>query len=194
LTVSRRTTALRHARTVAVAAVTAAGAALLSACAPITTSLNYSPSDGVMVFVGAEDHGEFTKLRGINLMVVAEEEGATGNLLGALANGTRETATCTLAPEGATPVTFEVAAGDTVYIGGESGEPVLLDVVSAQPGSSIPATLDAGGMSQPFALPVLDGELPEYASYVPSPAPEESPAVDASAPEASPDASATPDE
>ncbi|RPF19801.1 hypothetical protein [Myceligenerans xiligouense] len=188
---SRRTTAHRRARTVAVAAVTAAGAALLSACAPTTTALNYSPSDGVMVSVGAQDVGEYTDLRGLNLMVVAEEEGAAGNLLGALTNDTREGATFTLSPEGATPVTFEVGAGDTVYIGGEAGEPVLIDTVSAAPGSSIPTTLEAGGESQAFSLPVLNGELAEYADYVPSPEPSGSASPEASA---SPETSASPEE
>ncbi|GAB3163769.1 hypothetical protein GCM10027059_18590 [Myceligenerans halotolerans] len=194
---SRRTTAHRRARTVAVAAVTAAGAAFLSACAPTTTALNYSPSDGVMVSVGAQEVGEFTDLRGLNLMVVAAEEGAAGTLLGALANDTQESATFTLAPEGATPVTFEVGAGDTLYIGGESGETVLLDVVSAGPGSSVPSTLEAGGESRTFDLPVLNGELPEYADYVPEPSPTASPSPQASAsPETSPSpvSSPTPDE
>ncbi|MBE1875184.1 hypothetical protein [Myceligenerans pegani] len=168
---SRRTTAHRRARTVAVAAVTAAGAALLSACAPTTTALDYSPSDGVMVSVGAQDGEEFTDLRGLNLMVVSAEEGAPGTLLGALTNGTRTDATFTLAPEGATPLVFDVGAGDTLYLGGESGETVLLDVVTAMPGSSVPTVLEAGGESQSFDLPVLNGELAEYAAYVPSPAP-----------------------
>ncbi|WP_201849983.1 hypothetical protein [Myceligenerans indicum] len=187
---SRRTTALRRARTVAVAAVTAAGAALLSACAPTTTAINYSPSDGVTVSVGAENDKEFTDLRGINLMVVSQEEGAAGSLLGALANDTQADATFTLAPEGVTPVTFEVAAGETLYLGGESGEPVLFDVVPAAPGASLPATLEAGGMVQDFDLPVLSGELSEYAPYVPSPMPSESATPDMSV---APDASATPE-
>lgn len=188
---SRRTTAHRRARTVAVAAVTAAGAALLSACAPTTTALNYSPSDGVMVSVGAESDADFTQLRGINLMVVSEEEGAPGNLLGALTNDTREDATFTLSPEGTSALTFEVGAGETLYLGGESGEPVLLDVVSAGPGSSVPTTLAAGSVSQDFALPVVNGELPEYAEYVPVvlPSPETSPETSPS-----PETSASPEE
>ncbi|GAB4086498.1 hypothetical protein GCM10028784_31280 [Myceligenerans cantabricum] len=192
---SRRTTALRRTRTVAVAAVTAAGAALLSACAPTTTALNYSPSDGVMVSVGAQDDAEFTELRGLNLMVVAAEEGAAGNLLGALANGTQADTTFTLTPEGAAPVTFDVEAGETVYIGGESGDPVVLDAVAAGPGGSIPTTLEADGETREFQLPVINGELPEYADYVPSAAPSATPDDSASSEaSASPDGSASPEE
>lgn len=194
---SRRTTAHRRARTIAVAAVTAAGAAFLSACAPTTTALNYSPSDGVMVAVGAEDDSEFTRLRGLNLMVVAAEEGAAGNILGALTNGTQDDVSFTLSPEGAAPITFQVEAGDTVYLGGESGEEVLLDPVSAQPGSSIPTTLAVGDESRAFDLPVINGELEEYAPYVPEEdsAPEQSPTPDTSpSPATSPSPEASPHE
>lgn len=197
---SRRTTAPRRARAVAVAAVAAAGAALLSACAPTTTALNYSPSDGVTVSVGADEDTDFTKLRGLNLMVVSAEEGAPGNLLGALTNDTQEDVTFTLTPEGATPATFDVAAGETVYLGGEAGEPVLLDAVSAEPGASVPSTLEADGVVTEFSLPVVDGALPEYAAYVPGPSGSASPEASASPEDAegaegspSPDTSASPE-
>lgn len=186
---SRRTTALRRVRTVAVAAVTVAGAALLSACAPTTTALNYSPSDGVMVSVGATADEEFTQLRGLNLMVVAAEEGAPGNLLGALTNDTRQDATFTLSPQGTAPVTVDVAAGETVFFGGESGDPVLLDTVATSPGNSLPTQLEANGEVTEFLLPVLDGSLSHYADYVPDAAAVSAPT---SSPSSTPDASATP--
>ncbi|GAA1859704.1 hypothetical protein [Myceligenerans crystallogenes] len=190
---SRRTTAPRRARTVAVAAVAAAGAALLSACAPTTTTLNYSPSDGVTVSVGAEEVSDFTKLRGLNLMVVSAEEGAPGHLLGALTNDTQDDVTFTLSPDGAAPATFDVAAGETLYLGGESGEPVLLDTVTASPGASVPSTLEADGVATEFSLPVVDGALPEYADYVPAPSGSASPGESAS-PAEDAEASATPED
>lgn len=161
---SRRATAARGARTIAVAAISAAGALLLAACAPTTTTLSYDPSDGVGVSVlGEED----TDLRGINLMVVSAAEGEAGNVLGALANETADDASFTLQAPGAAPVIVEVPAGGTVYLGTETGEAVLLDTVGAAPGDYLDATLSVGGDTKEFQLPVFDGTLSEYADYLP---------------------------
>lgn len=184
-TVSRRATAARGARTIALAAVSATGALLLAACAPTTTDLNYDPSDGVGVSVLGEENSD---LRGINLMVVSAAEGEAGNVLGALANETADDASFTLEAPGAAPVTVDVPAGGTVYLGTETGEAVQLDTVGAAPGDYVDATLTVGGDSKEFQLPVFDGTLPEYADYLPVaalPSPSGSPVVSPS-PSASP--------
>lgn len=177
-TVSRRATAVRGARTIALAAVSASGALLLAACAPSTTTLNYDPSDGVGVSVLGEENMD---LRGINLMVVSAAEGEAGNVLGALANETADDAAFTLEAPGASPVTVEVPAGDTVYLGTETGEAVQLDAVGAAPGDYVDAVLTVGGDSKEFQLPVFDGTLPEYADYVPADAVSPSPSASPSA-------------
>ncbi|GAB2471024.1 hypothetical protein GCM10027063_09330 [Promicromonospora xylanilytica] len=169
---SRRATAARGARTIALAAVSATGALLLAGCAPSTTTLNYDPSDGVGVTVAGAD-----ALRGINLMVVGTAEGEPGNLLGALTNGTQDDASFTLETPDGSPVTVEVPAGDTVYLGTETGESVQIDTVSAPPGSYVDATLAAAGGSTEFKLPILDGTLPEYADSLPSAAASASPSA-----------------
>lgn len=161
---SRRATAARGARTIAVAGVSAAGALLLAACAPTTTTLNYDPSDGVGVSVLGADN---TELRGINLLVVSAAEGEPGNVLGALSNTSAEDATFTLQSPGAGPLVVEVPAGDTVYLNSEAGEPALIDLVTAAPGDYLDATLSVGADTKEFQLPVFDGTLPEYADYVP---------------------------
>jgi hypothetical protein len=163
-TVSRRATAARGARTIALAAVSATGALLLAACAPTTTDLNYDPSDGVGISVLGEENRD---LRGINLMVVSAAEGEAGNVLGALANETADDASFTLEAPGAAPVTVDVPAGGTVYLGTETGEAVQLDTVGAAPGEYVDAVLTVGGDSKEFQLPVFDGTLPEYADYLP---------------------------
>ncbi|MFI6425730.1 hypothetical protein [Promicromonospora sp. NPDC050880] len=176
---SRRATAARGARTIALAAVSATGALLLAACSPTTTTLNYDPSDGVGVSVLGEENRD---LRGINLMVVSAAEGEAGNVLGALANQTAEDAAFTLEAPGAAPVTLDVPAGGTVYLGTETGETVALDTVGAAPGEYLDAVLTVGADSKEFQLPVLDGTLPEYAELLPA----------AAAPSGSPSASPSP--
>ncbi len=177
-TVSRRATAVRGARTIALAAVSATGALLLAACSPTTTDLNYDPSDGAGVSVLGEENRD---LRGINLMVVSAAEGEAGSVLGALANKTPDDASFTLQAPGASPITLEVPAGDTVYLGTETGEAVLLDTVGAAPGNYLDAVLTVGSDSKEFQLPVFDGTLPEYADHLPSavasPSPAGSPAT-----------------
>jgi hypothetical protein len=181
--VSRRATAVRGARTIALAAVSATGALLLAACSPTTTDLNYDPSDGVVVSVLGEENRD---LRGINLMVVSAAEGEAGNVLGALANETADDASFTLEAPGASPVTVEVPAGGTVYLGTETGEAVQLDTVGAQPGNYLDAVLTVGSDSKEFQLPVFDGTLPEYEAHLPaeagaSPSPAGSPSTSPSA-------------
>lgn len=156
-----RTPSRRSARrALLVAPALAAGALLLAACSPTTTTLPYSPSDGRRVDVEPQ-------LRGLNLLVVTTEEGEAGNLLGALTNDSADDVEFTLAADGADAVTVPVAGGQTVYLGTEDGEDLQLDAVSVAPGGVVPATLSVDGTSVDFTIPVLDGTLPEYAPYVP---------------------------
>lgn len=165
-TVSRRATAARGARTIALAAVSATGALLLAGCAPTTTDLNYDPSDGVAVGVTVE--GDERALRGINLMVVSAAEGEPGNLLGAFSNKTSEDASFVLQSPGASPVTVDVPADGIVYLGVDEGIDVQIDTVADAPGSYLDATLTVGGDSAEFQLPVLDGTLPPYDQHLPA--------------------------
>lgn len=147
----------RHARTIALLAVGLLG---LTACAPSMTINAYAPSDGVRVdLTGA--------LRGVNLLVVAAEEGGEGQVHGALANHTSETVTFVLTADGAAPVRVEVDPSSTVYLGTEGGEDVVLGSVAEAPGAFLDATLEAAGESKDFQLPVLDGTLDEYSDSVP---------------------------
>lgn len=150
----------RFARTGVIAASAAVGALLLAACAPVTTTKPYAPSDGARVDVTDQ-------LRGLNLMVVSEGDGAAGTVLGALANDSAEDMTFTLAAEGAGTLTFPVAANQTIYLGTDDGVEALLDTVVVEPGADIEASLTAGDVTRDFFLPVLDGTLPEYADYIP---------------------------
>jgi hypothetical protein len=154
----------RPARTVAVAAAVAAGALTLAACSPTETIEPYAPSDGSRVDITPS-------LRGVNLLVVTPEKAAVGALQGGLVNKTAEDVTYTLTAEGASPVTVEVPAYSTVYLGTEGGVPAQLDTVAAEPGSTIPTSLEVAGETLEFALHVFDGTLPEYAAVLPTPSP-----------------------
>jgi hypothetical protein len=150
----------RTARTGIVAASVAAGALLLTSCAPIQTTLPYAPSDGARVELD-------DRTRANNLMVVSEGEGAEGTLLGALTNSSPEPVTFRLEVDGADPVMVPVEPRETVYLGTEDGVQATLSAVDTIAGANLQATLSAGESSEDFALPVLDDTLPEYAEYLP---------------------------
>jgi hypothetical protein len=149
----------RPARPIAVVGALAAGTLLLGACAPVTTELGYAPSDGTRV------NFEGSSSRGLNLMVVTAEEGAQGRVLGALSNASADDVDFVLTTDGAAPVTVNVPAHDTVYLGTEDGEEVVIDTVATIPGGYLDATLAAGDLSTDFAIPVFDANLPEYAEH-----------------------------
>ncbi|MFC8192467.1 hypothetical protein ACFUMH_12500 [Cellulomonas sp. NPDC057328] len=150
-------------RRLAVLAV--ASAALLAGCSAtnqITTVDDYPPSDGVAITVD--------EVRALNLLVLAEEEGGAGLLVGALTNNSGEDTTVTLAVDGAEPVEVDVPSSGTVLLGGEGsvGRYGAADVrvasVATVPGGLTDVTVStpAGGSSV-VQVPVLDGTLPEYA-------------------------------
>jgi hypothetical protein len=152
----------RSARTArpVVAATVAAGALLLAACSPTTTTLTYSPSDGTRVDLD-------TRHRGLNLLVVSDGDGAEGALFGALTNSSSEPATFRIEVDGAAPVTVQVEPRQTVNLGTEDGAQATLSAVDTIPGGYLDATLSTGEVSKDFALPVFDGTLPEYADRTP---------------------------
>lgn len=154
----------RPARTAVVTTGAVAAAALLAACSPTTTVMPYAPSDGARVNLTGS-------VRGVNLMVVSEGDGAPGALLGALANDSAEDVSFELAAEGNDPVSLVVPAGETVYLNAP-GQPELsvdarLDAIDTYPGGELDATLSGAGADEEFRLPVFDGTLPEYAEYLP---------------------------
>jgi hypothetical protein len=154
----------RPARTV-VAASVMTGTLLLAACSPTITTKPYAASDGVRVDLTDQ-------VRGINLMVVSEGDGEPGAVLGALANDSSEAVDFVLAAEGAEPISLNVPAGGTVYLGADQeGDQVVdaqLGSVATHAGGDLDATLSGAGVDEDFFLPVMDGTLPEYADYVPN--------------------------
>jgi hypothetical protein len=156
----------RGAALVAVAAVIAA----ISGCAPVATLMHYNPSDGIRV-----DLGEGVIIN--NLMVLTEEEGSPGLVLGGITNSGGTATRVTLQTEDA-QTTVAVGANQTVLLqppadvaddaaAGDSLD-VVLDTVAAPPGGTLPmlvSTPQAG--SAQVSVPVLDGTIPPYEQYLP---------------------------
>lgn len=150
---------LRRSRTALISA--AATALLVSGCsftAPYTTQKSYAPSDGVQVELSDEVRME-------NLMVLTATEGTPDFLVGVLANDSRsESVEVTLSDEkGAELWSGTVEPHSTVNL---NEEPVQIDV-DAAPGSTMRVDVAATGTEPVSAqAPVLDGTLPEYATYL----------------------------
>lgn len=154
----------RSARSRLTAAVAlGAGVATLSGCSfanPIQTLEPYAPSDGVRVEV---TDGVFVE----NLLVVAEDEGEPGRVLGAVNNATGEQVQVT--------VTF-ADTGESVSASTEpdgffnfTDEEFVIQQTPAPPGGTATAevsTATAGAVT--VEVPVLDDTHEHYEDFVPS--------------------------
>lgn len=139
----------------------AAAAALLAGCAytsPATTQLPYEPADGTGAAVGD------VLLR--NVLVVAEEEGAPGSLVGVVANRGLDDVEVqfSLTEDGTTVGSVEVPANTSVQLGPE-GEEVVLDGVPA-PGALLPLDVRTGQGGTQIRVQVFEPEGP-YEGYAP---------------------------
>ena len=131
---------------------------------PQSTKIEYSASDGVNI--SATDG----PLEVRNAMVIATEDGATGNLIAAIVNPTAQNATLTIEIEGLAPLTVRVGPNDTLSLGANA-EPVRIDGLNTQPGATVEMYFQSGDATGAAAeVPVLDGTLPYYADLVPEPA------------------------
>ena len=152
------------ARLAASAALAISLALGVSGCSMLTyqaTTEKYDPSDGVSADVGALD------LR--NILIVSDD-GVDGNLVMTVINTGDEDATLGVqAGTGDGEVTeIEVEAGETLVLGSEDDEPVLLEGIDAEVGGLLPLFFqygDAEGVEK--LVPVLDSSLPEYADLAP---------------------------
>lgn len=155
-----RTSQRRTPRGLALALPVVAGAVVLGGCAPVTTTLDYQPSDGFTVDVSDD-------VRGVNIMVLSHGDGAPGEVHGAFRNdGSTDVSVALDVVGGGTSV--DVPAGQTVYLGTDDGETVELSAVSAAPGDLLPVTFSDGSNDVEVSVPVLDDSLEEYADEVPA--------------------------
>jgi hypothetical protein len=139
-------------------AVSASGCSMLTYQA---TTEHYDASDGVSANVGDLD------LR--NVLVVSED-GVDGNLVMTVVNTGDEDATLGVqfGEGGGEVVEVEVEAGQTLVLGSDEEDPVLLEGIDAEVGGLLPMYFQYGDVEGIEKLvPVLDARLPEYADLAP---------------------------
>jgi hypothetical protein len=149
----------------AASAALALGLALgASGCSMLTyqaTTEHYDASDGVSANVGDLD------LR--NVLVVSED-GADGNLVMTVVNTGDDDATLGVqfGEGGGDVIEVEVEAGQTLVLGSDEEEPVLLEGIDAEVGGLLPMYFQYGDVEGVEKLvPILDARLPEYADLAP---------------------------
>jgi len=164
-------------RLLASAAVCAAvilGATGCSMISPQGTTIPYSPGDGINV---ASTPGAPLQVR--NALIVATDDGSTGNLIAGIVNTTAEEHTLTIeVGEGAAKITemVQVPAG-TVSSLGDDAPAVRLDGLNVKPGATVPVYFQSGSAAGAQAnVPVLDGQEQYLSGFVPTPTPTVSPA------------------
>jgi len=162
---------------VAAALVSAALVASVSACSSVTTTIPYAASDGIRTSVG--------DVSIVNFLVISNEDGSAGRVLGALTNNSRDASTVsiTIPSEGGQPHLFTVEPGETFNLNLDENKTVVGDLgentndladgsqetTPVKPGTVVAAEVSATGTDPvTVQVPVLDGTLPEYADYVPA--------------------------
>ncbi|MFI2753124.1 hypothetical protein ACGIF2_06785 [Cellulomonas sp. P22] len=145
-----------------VVALAGAGLAGCSATNQLTTTIDYSASDGVRTELG--------DLTAENLLIISSAEGAPGALQGALTNNGSNDLDVEVGPEDGETVTVMVPTGSTVLLGGSQGETVTL-TTTAPPGAVEALTIETADGTDTVSVPVLDGTLSEYSSLVPTATP-----------------------
>ncbi|WP_421084695.1 hypothetical protein [Rothia nasimurium] len=126
------------------------------------TTLVYDASDGVSFTMWPK--GQRVDMR--NMLVISEGEGQPGRVLGTVYN----------MGETAQTVTFNLGDGQSFSVDVEPGESkileedtneVIIDSTPEAPGLIIEAEGVIGETTEAFSLPVLNGDLEEYAEYLP---------------------------
>lgn len=156
---------------IAVGAAVVLGTTGCNLIAPQATTIDYSASDGVNVPAAAGP------LHVRNALIVADEEGTTGNLVAAIVNDTTDSLTLRIeVGEGSSAVKTDVTvpANRTLSLGDLTSdtEPLRLDDIEAVPGSTIPVYFQSGdGEGSLMQVPVLDGALEYLSPLAPTPLP-----------------------
>lgn len=133
-----------------------------SATNPVTTYLDFSPSDGVDIGLG--------EVSAESVLILTAGEGEPGTMIAGLTNRGVEEAEVSIIVAGSDEPLLVVTVGpeETVLVGPDQEESVLIESVPEPPGALAEVTLtsDRGGAAT-ARVPVLDGTLEPYDQYVP---------------------------
>ncbi len=146
----------------AISALVLLGATGCTFITPQSTTIEYAASDGVNVNTGGP-------LEVRNALIVANEDGSTGNLVAAIVNPGAADATLTFEIDGLEPFTVRVGGNEVLSLG-TNAEPIRIDDLDSIPGSTIEVYFQSGDETgEVIAVPVLDGTTPYYSDLVPAP-------------------------
>jgi hypothetical protein len=157
----RATVGPRLIGTLALGAALVLGTAGCSMVSTQATAIQYSPSDGVSV----PDSGPLLVR---NALIVANDEGTEGNLLAAIINTTDKAQELRMEYGDDSTATVRVGPNETVSLGTEDEDPLLLEDLNSLPGTTINIYFQSGddeGVLQ--EVPVLDGSLEYLSPFVP---------------------------
>ena len=150
---------------IAVGAAVILGATGCSMISPQSTTIPYSPADGINV---PDVPGAPLQVR--NALIVTNK-GVQGNLVAAIINQTDRDETLTInVPDTNISETVDVPAQTTVSLGAEGTDPLLIRGIDTKAGATIAMEFqsgDAPGVS--VHVPVLNGTLNYYSTLVPTP-------------------------
>lgn len=139
-------------------------ATALSGCTFSAVQANqkaYDPSDGI-----GENIGDLA----VRNAILVTDDGETANLVVNIVNDGVENVSLAVSWEteaGRAERNVYIKAGGTLAFG-EPTNQIILTGLDAQPGSLFPVYFQYGDVEgRDVAVPVLDGELAEYADYVP---------------------------
>lgn len=183
-----RFTAMTRGRRGKLAMATAAlGVGLLSVtgCAYITpaqTSIQYSASDGTRTDLGP------LQLR--NMLLISDGEDKPGRVIGAVYNTSGKDMKLTIKGASGSQAQVPVKKNSYVLLN-DSTDAATLSTTGGKPGSLVEVTIreDGTNLESKFKMPVLDGTIADYKTYLPTPTPTSSGTASGSA---SPTSSASP--
>jgi hypothetical protein len=131
---------------------------------PAQTSVQYSASDGTRADLGP------LQLR--NMLIVSDGENKPGRVIGAVYNTSPKDVSLTIVGASGSQTQVPVKKDSYVLLN-DSTDAATLSTTGGKPGSLVEVTLreDGTNLESKFKMPVLDGTITDYKSYLPTPAP-----------------------
>ncbi|MDO4255544.1 MAG: hypothetical protein Q4C81_10465 [Kocuria sp.] len=157
-------TARKKATMTGLCAAALATALSMTGCSYINaeaTTLEYSPSDGIV------ENMDQVSLN--NILIVAESQDAPGRLLGTVLNKTDQDITLRITTDQAS-ADIQVPANGETRLENPTNE-IIVEPAGAEPGLMVETTFSTGESELTKSVPVLDHTFPRYAEYIPGGAP-----------------------